>query len=479
MGHTLSDGLAIFVKRDCATCEMVAPVLAELAVAAADLTVYTQDDPAFPDTITGVVDDTDLEASWNHNIETVPTVIRVVDGAEVERTVGWDRNEWERITGTRTLGADLPDVRPGCGSMSVDPNKEAALDARYGGGVLTSRRVELASAEDEIEAMYDRGWSDGFPLVPPTEARVMAMLDGTTRAADEVVGLAPPTLVDCTIEKIAINAVMAGCRPEYLPVVIAAVEAALSEEFNMHGVLATTMSVGPIVVVNGPIAQRIGMNSGMNCLGQGNRANSTIGRALQLVVRNVGGGRPGEIDRSTQGNPGKYGLCFAEDEAGTPWESLAVTQGMAPDQSAVTVFCGEAPRLIADQKTRTAEGLTRSLAQAMLPAVGIRMVLGIDGMLVLSPEHMARFVDAGWTRHQFTEALLAELEQNSDDLLEGTNGIGEGLPAAFGGMTIPKFRPGGLLIAHAGGPAGLFSSVIGGWVSGPKGSIPVTRAVGT
>lgn len=479
MGHTLSDGLAIFVKRDCATCEMVSPVLAELAAGDTVITVYTQDDPSFPETVTGVIDDTELEASWHHKIETVPTVIRVVGGAEVERTIGWDRNEWQRVTGVDALGAELPEVRPGCGSMSVDPDREAALDARYGGGLLKSRRVELASAEDEFEAMYDRGWSDGMPLVPPTEARVMAMLDGTTRAPDEVIGLAPPLLVDCTIEKIAINAVMAGCKPEYLPVVIAAVEAALSEDFNMHGVLATTMPVGPIVVVNGPIAERIGMNSGMNCMGQGNRANSTIGRALQLVIRNVGGGRPGEIDRSAQGNPSKYGLCFAEDEAGSPWESVAVERGMAPDQSAVTVFCGEGPRQIVDQKTRSAEGLTRSLAQAMLPTVGTRMVLGIDGMLVLCPEHMARFRDAGWTRQQFTETLLSELEQNSDDILEGVDGIDEGLPAAFGGVTVPKFRPGGLLIAHAGGPAGLFSSVLGGWVSGPKGSVPVTQAVGT
>ena len=139
-----------------------------------------------------------------------------------------------------------------------------------------------------MEALYDRGWTDGLPLVPPTEARVLRMLEGTSRAADEVVALVPPNLVECTVEKVAVNSVMAGCRPEYLPVVLAALEAVCTDEFNMHGILATTMGVGPVLVVNGPITAEIGMNSGVNVLGHGNRANATIGRAVQLVVRNVG-----------------------------------------------------------------------------------------------------------------------------------------------------------------------------------------------
>ena len=140
------------------------------------------------------------------------------------------------------------------------------------------------------------------------------MLQGTTRKPDEVIGMVPPDLVPCTVEKVAINAVMAGCKPEYMPVVLAAVEAALIDEFGMHGVLATTMFVGPVVIVNGPVARRIGINSGVNALGQGTRANATIGRALQLLIRNVGGGRPGEVDRATLGTPGKYSFCFAEAE---------------------------------------------------------------------------------------------------------------------------------------------------------------------
>src|SRR2546422_5825465 len=141
---------------------------------------------------------------------------------------------------------------------------------------------------------------------------------------------------------------MAGCRPEYLPVVLAAVEAACTDQFNIHGLLATTMPVGPVMIVNGPIRRKIGMNSGVNALGQGNRANSTIGRALQLVIRNVGGGRPGGVDRATLGNPGKYTFCFAEDETGSPWESLAVERGVSSARGAVSLFAGEGVRGVVD-----------------------------------------------------------------------------------------------------------------------------------
>src|SRR3989441_2092919 len=155
---------------------------------------------------------------------------------------------------------------------------------------------------------------------------------------------------------------MAGCKPEYLPIVLAAVEAACTNEFNAHGLLATTYFSGPVVVVNGPVAAAIGMNSGGNALGQGNRANGTIGRALQLVIRNVGGGRPGEVDRATLGNPGKYTFCFAEDEVGSPWEPLSVERGFDAGTSTVTLFAGEGLRAVFDQLSRSPESLARSLA---------------------------------------------------------------------------------------------------------------------
>ncbi|MEM1335557.1 MAG: thioredoxin family protein, partial [Actinomycetota bacterium] len=283
----LPDGLVCVVKRDCETCRTVVPVLQQLA-ATGELTVFTQDDPAFPDD-PAAEDDTSLSVSWHHDVETVPTLLRVVDGVEVDRTVGWSRTDWEALTGVDDLGSDLPAVRPGCGSLSVDPDLVDELRVRFGASSLASRRIDVATAEDVMEMMFTRGWTDGLPVVPPTEQRVMAMLEGTARAPGEVVATVPPDLIDVTVEKVAIAAVMAGCRPEYLPWVITAVEGACTDEFNMHGLLATTMPVGPVLICSGPGTRAIGMNSGGNALGQGNRANSTIGRALQLVVRNVGG----------------------------------------------------------------------------------------------------------------------------------------------------------------------------------------------
>jgi|TARA_B100002003_G_scaffold145394_1_gene134667 hypothetical protein len=325
--------------------------------------------------------------------------------------------------------------------------------------------------------MFDRGWTDGLPVVPPTEARVERMLTGTSRNPADLVAVVPPDLVDCTVEKVAINAVMAGCRPEHLPVVLTALEAVCTDDFNMHGVLATTMSVGPVLVVSGPITGQIDMNHGINVLGHGNRANSTIGRAVQLVVRNVGGGAPGGIDRATLGHMGKQGFCFAEDTAGSPWTSLSEERGFGPDQNTVTAFAGEGPHILMDQKSRSADSLTRMLANALLGSVSSRVVMGIDAMLVLSPEHMARYRDAGWDRSRFTDELAGHLMVDADSILVGAGAIEEGLPQDFAGMSLPKFRPDGLLVVHAGGPAGLFSAIIGGWVNGPTGSEPVTKEI--
>jgi hypothetical protein len=326
-GDLRRDGLVAVVKRDCPTCVMAAPVLGVLA-GQGGLTVYTQDDPSFPDSVPRPIDDSALERSHRLKIEVVPTLIRFEGGREVGRTYGWDRGEWERLSGITGLGPDLPEARPGCGAKNVEPGVIERLKIRFNETGLKSRRIEIGSEEDEQEAMFARGWSDGLPLVPPTEERALRMLDGTARDPQEVVGLVPPDLAPATVEKIAVNAVMAGCKPEYLPVVLAAVEAVLEEQFAMHGVLATTMFVGPVIVVNGPIRRRIGMNAKGNALGQGNRANAAIGRALQLVIRNIGGGRPQEVDRATLGNPGKYTYCFAEDEEGSSWEPLSVERGI-------------------------------------------------------------------------------------------------------------------------------------------------------
>jgi hypothetical protein len=456
----LPDGIVAVVKRDCPTCRLVAPVLEALAA-----TVISEDD------------DTGLETSYRNGIITVPTLLRVEGGRETARIEGWSRPQWEAFTRVEGLGPDLPEHRPGCGARAVDPATARELAVRFGAARLRSRRVELAEQEDEAEACFDRGWSDGLPVVPPTEGRVLAMLDGTPRPPDEVVAVVPPDLVECTVEKVAVNAVLAGCKPEYLPVVLAAVEAACTDAFNAHGLLATTYFSGPVVIVNGPIARAIGMNSGGNVLGQGNRANATIGRALQLVIRNVGGGRPGEVDRATLGNPGKLTFCFAEDEVGSPWEPLSVERGFPPGASTVTLFAGEGPSGIVDQLSRTPDSLARSLAGGLRGVAHPKLALGFDAVLVVSPEHARVFREAGWDKARLRKELLELLTLPGSELVRGAGECAEGLPEFLADTPVTKFQPEGLLIVHAGGRAGLFSSIIGGWVNGDAGSRPVTLEV--
>jgi len=471
------DGLVAVVKRDCPTCALTAPMLGELA-RRGGLAVYSQDDPSFPETVPGRIDDTALGISHRLRIEIVPTLIRFEGGREVGRAYGWDRGEWERLTGIDGLGRDLPEARPGCGAKNVEPGLLERLKVRFNETGLKSRRIEIGEDEDEHEAMFARGWSDGLPLVPPTEERVLRMLDGTARDPQEVVGLAPPALAAATVEKIGINAVMAGCKPEYLPAVLAAVEAVLDESFAMHGVLATTMFVGPVVVVNGPIRRQIGMNAKGNALGQGNRANAAIGRALQLVIRNIGEGRPQEVDRATLGNPGKLGYCFAEDEEGSCWEPLSVERGVKPGVSAVTVFAGFGLQGVVDQKSRTPESLARSMAESLKAIHSVKLAPSCDALLVVCPEHERTFREAGWSKARLYEELYKLCEIPGEELIAGAKGIAEGGPPSLAGKTVNKFRPGGLMIVRAGGNAGMFSGIIGGWsAGGPRGSVPVTKEV--
>src|SRR3954465_14137422 len=471
------DGLVAVVKRDCPTCELTAPVLGELA-RRAGLIVFTQDDPTFPDTVPAPVHDLALDMSHRLKIEIVPTLIRLEGGRETARTYGWDRAEWERLTGISGLGHDLPDSQPGCGARNVEPGVIERLKVRFNETGLKSRRVEIGQDEDEQEAMFGRGWSDGLPLVPPTEERVLRMLDGTARDPQEVLGLVPPALSAATVEKIAINAVMAGCKPEYLPAVLAAVEAVLDESFAMHGVLATTMFIGPVVIVNGPIRRRIGMNAKGNALGQGNRANAAIGRALQLVIRNIGEGRPQEVDRATLGNPGKLSYCFAEDEEGSCWEPLSVERGLKPGISAVTLFAGFGLQGVVDQKSRDPESLCRSMAASLKAIHNVKLAPSCDALLVICPEHERTFRNAGWPKARVYEELYRLCEIPGEDLVAGAKGIAEGGPASLAGKTVNKFRPGGLLIVRAGGGAGMFSGIIGGWsAGGARGSIPITKEV--
>ncbi len=229
-----------------------------------------------------------------------------------------------------------------------------------------TEQVSIDETVDPIEACYQNGWTDGLPVVPPTPERVERMLSGTRRSPDELIAPLPPKWGKATVERIAINAVMAGCLPEYLPIVLAAVEAMVDERFNLHGVQVTTSHVAPMLVINGPIRKALDINDGFNLFGQGWRANATIGRAVRLICTNIGGALPAELDRAAFGHIGKYTCCIAEIEGEeNPWEPLHVERGFEPEDSTVTVFAGAGPQSINDHGSNTAEGILTTICQNM------------------------------------------------------------------------------------------------------------------
>ena len=269
-------------------------------------------------------------------------------------------------------------------------------------------RAALFEAPDDLDAINrlyrERRWSDGLPIVPPTPARVERMLAHTRRERGEVVARMAPGYGAATVEHVAINAVLAGCDPEYLPLLIAAVEAAAVAEFNLQGIQATTNPVAVWIIVNGPVAQRLEINGGFNCMGEGTWANATIGRALRLILRNVGGALPGEMDRATQGQPGKYTFCCAENEAANPWQPLHVERGYAAERSTVTVVGAEGTMNMNCHSKDTAE-LLRVFAETMIHPPSNEYTHGGEPWLVIGPEHAAIFQRGGWDKAEFKRQL--------------------------------------------------------------------------
>ena len=469
----------VVIKKDCPTCEMIETVLAELiATYPGKVTIYVQDDPSFPESIENKIDDTSLEFSYRNNIEIVPTLICSTESKESARTYGWDKTEWQRLTNLASLGESLGSFKPGCGSKTLEPGMEEQLIARFDDKLLSSRNIQLADLEDDAEGCYERGWSDGLPVIPPTRVRVIRMLKGTDRSPGEIIGNIPPDNAPCTIEKVAINAVLAGCKPEYFPIVLASVQAALQDKFCMHGLLCTTYFSGPVMIVNGPVVQQVGLNNGINSLGQGSRANATIGRALQLLIRNVGGGVPGGIDRAVMGNPGKYTFCFAEDESDADWSTLAQDRGFERSESVINLFAGEGLQPIVDQKSRDPDSLARNMAASLRAVVNTKLYGVADAVLVVCPEHRRVFREGGWNKDDLKNALYDNLMTPGSELILGAQGIAEGMPEKFENKVIGKFRDDGLHITSTGSKAGMFSAIISGWVaSGERGSQLVSQRI--
>jgi hypothetical protein len=265
-----------------------------------------------------------------------------------------------------------------------------------------AQEVEAPGDIDEFQTwLVERGWGDGLPAIPPTRERVARMLSTVRRRRDEVAAILVPRLGRATLEAIAANAVMAGALPEHLPVVLAAVEAVADPAFNLQAIQTTTHPCSPLVIVNGPMARRLGIHAGGNVLGQGARANAVIGRALRLILQNVGGARPGREDRATHGHPGKYSYCIAENEAASPWEPLSVERGFSAGESTVTVCGSEGPHNINDHASTTPEAIVMTVASVAATAGSNNIYLGGEPLVVLGPEHAATAASSGWSKDDF------------------------------------------------------------------------------
>ena len=335
---------------------------------------------------------------------------------------------------------------------------------------LTSRILEFDDASQVIEDYFDRGWTDGLPIVPPSQDRVREFLDAAHRSPSDVIGAEPTKGRVITAEKVAVNAVMAGCRPEYFPVVATAVEAMCEPEFNLHAITASTMGAAVLMVVGGPVVSEIGINSGVSVFGPGHRANATIGRAIRLVIINATGSSSGEIDKATLGHPGKYTWCMAEDTNVSPWEPLHVERGLSENESAVTIFAALSGIQVANHESESPRDILNSFRDGMF-AIGARHG---ELNIVLCPEHIGHFRAAGWTKNQVKQTLF-ELAQRTEAEWRTE---GQVLPESDDSsqMISTASKPENINVLVAGGAAGAFSSIIPLWTAG-NGTRSVTKRI--
>jgi len=404
-----------------------------------------------------VSQDPPYQTSREYGLLAVPTAFLVGgDRIIAASVVGWNQPALADLVakGAALVGsgplpappATEPLLKPGCSSKAaMDPEVAAA--------------VSRPAAADEMEEMFERGWTDGLPVVPPTRQRVEAMLGGAD--ASSSLGPVPPSMGEATLERVAACAVLAGCRPAYFPVVLAAARAILDPAFNLHGQAVTTQPAGQLVVVNGPVRQALGLNSGMGALGPGSRPNLTIGRAIRLLVTLLGGGMPGTLDRATLGHMGKVGFCVAEDEETSPWEPLHVERGFDPDQSVVTLIGSDAPQNISDHRSRTPEDLAYILAWAAATAWSTNWwPLAEPSVFVICPEHAEMFRAAGWSKQQLREFMFDAVRKPAADLRRGetTPVVARADPADMIGKWA---SPESIVLLVAGGEAGRYSAVLG------------------
>jgi hypothetical protein len=340
---------------------------------------------------------------------------------------------------------------------------------------LQSATYELADALDVNELYQQKGWTDGLPIVPPTEERVWECLEAARLAPEDVIGIESVRQRPITAEKVAINAVMAGCLPSYLPVVVAVLQAMCDADFNLHGSTASTGGSAQFIVVNGPIRTAIGMNATHGVFGNGNRANATIGRAVRLVLINVLGCIPGQLDRSTLGHPGKFTFCIAEDEEDSTWTPLAQERGVPTGTSGITVMACEAPRQAMNEWTHDPKEILETFAAEIRHNMLTYSIWPGNYAIVIPKQLRELITAAGWQKKDVREYIYRSARVFRRDWIQ----VGKKNVVDRGGGPDQEFTalrsPDDLLVVAAGGPAGGFGAVIPPWL-GPR-SHAVTRVV--
>lgn len=493
--------LLVFFETDCPTCQLTLPYLNALNGDSVQLVGISQDAESttrelvkqlqikFPVEI-----DAGLKISRAYDPQSVPTIFLVDQAGRVQRTVvGFDKaalNELAAAIGHAPIAPEhdgAPPWKPGCGSRHLEPETESSNEESQGIRFLRktaepASRITLAGHEDAFLYCMQH-FGDALPVIPPTVERVEAMLRTTNLPAQEVVARIPPVYGEATVEKIAANAVMAGCEPRMMRVLVPLIRAVCDERFNIHGVQATTHFAAPLVIINGPVREQLGFWSRQNAFSNVARANSTLGRALQLILLNIGGGRPDGIDMSTQGNPGKFSYCIAENEEESPWEPLHVERGFQREQSAVTLFAGDPPRGVSEHNAQHGKTILKTISRQLATVWSYRMCMMFEAVVVLCPEHVKTLHRDGFSKQQVKEFLFENtgipVRHFENDPGEGTQFVSQYREVTIDGeRCYQKFRsPQSLAIVVAGGTAGKFSSVIGSWSTGERGSQMVTYPI--
>jgi peroxiredoxin len=499
--------LLVFLETDCPTCRLTVPYLNRLAAKLGDSTAIigiSQDNEratrdlveqmhiSFP-----VVIDSNLKVSREYDPVAVPTLFLIDENGKIILTqTAFDKQELNDIARVMCEALRLepviiadpydgaPQSKPGCMSRHHETSTEgdaAAAVNLYATRGQRASRIELDDATDPYE--YLRQY-DPLPVVPPTIERVERMMAASSLPADEIIARVPPNYGAATVEKIAANAVMAGCPAEMMSTLIPLIRAACDERFNLHGVQATTHFAAPLIIVNGPVRHRLGFACAGNVMSNVARANSSLGRALQLILTNIGGARPGEIDMSTLGNPGKFSYCIAENEEENPWEPLHVEMGLKKDQSAVTLFAAEPPRGVSEHNARRGETVLKAISRVLATSWSYRFCIGIEAIVVLCPEHVKTLDADGFDKQSIREWLFHNTgiakKEYIDDGGEGTQYTQFYREAVVNGEPCYlKFQSqSAIKIIVAGGTAGKFSAVISSWAAGERGSQMVTYPIG-